>query len=238
MSLRGAKRRSNLKIMKICAIIPAYNEQDQIGNVVQGVLKHVDQVYVIDDGSTDTTAKNANHAGANVISHPRNQGKGAAISTGIKAFLKTNSDAFVILDADAQHDWDELPLFIQKMEQTSASIVLGNRMRQTKNMPLIRKWTNQFTSWVVSKLSGQRVEDSQCGYRLIQRKVVEEIQLSLTRFDAESEFLIQAARAGYKIEQVSIKTIYRGDEVSKINPIIDTVRFFKMVWKYRRSNHV
>jgi len=82
------------------------------------------------------------------------------------------------------------------------------------------------------------VEDSQCGYRLIQRKVVEEIQLSLNRFDAESEFLIQAARAGFIIDQVSIKTIYRGDEVSKINPIVDTVRFFKMVWKYRRSNHV
>lgn len=224
--------------MNVCAIIPAYNEQDQIGNVVRGIRKQVEQVYVIDDGSDDATAQKAKEAGATVISHLRNQGKGAAISTGIQAFLQTQNEAFVILDADAQHDWEELPAFIQKMEQTHADIVIGNRMRRTAGMPLIRKWTNQFTSSIISKLCGQTVEDSQCGYRLIQRNVVQDIKLSLHRFDAESEFLIQAARAGYKIEQVPIKTIYRGDESSKIKPIRDTIRFFKMVWKYRRSHYV
>lgn len=224
--------------MKVCAIIPAFNEQDQIANVVKGLLNQLDRVYVVDDGSSDATANRALSAGAEVIQHAQNQGKGAAISTGIAAFLKTKDDAFVILDADAQHDWDEVDSFIQKMEETQASIVIGNRMKDTKEMPLVRKWTNQFTSWIVSKLCGQRIDDSQCGYRLIQRKVVEEIKLSLNRFDAESEFLIQAARAGHKIEQVGIKTIYRGDEVSKIHPIKDTIRFFQMVWKYRRSHHV
>lgn len=225
--------------MKICAIVPAYNEEDQIANVVQGLKKIIPSVIVVNDGSTDSTAKKASTAGAEVITHSVNQGKGAAIATGIQTFLKTENQAFIVLDADAQHDWNEVPSFVKKMESTGASIVIGNRMQNTANMPLIRKWTNQFTSWIVSKLCGQQISDTQCGFRLINKDVLKSIHLKFSRFDAESEFLIQAARAGHKIEQVSIKTIYRGDEVSKINPFIDTLRFFKMVWKYRkRSQHV
>ncbi len=222
--------------MKVCAIIPAYNEQDQIANVIVGVQQYVESVFVIDDGSTDETAKRAAEAGAQVITHSQNQGKGAAIATGIQTFLQSSFDAFIILDADAQHDWNELPLFIKKMEESDPSIVIGNRMEDTANMPWERKKTNQFTSWVVSKLCRQTVSDSQCGYRLVQRRLIQDLDLSLTRFDAESEFLIQAARAGHTIAQVPIKTIYRGDEVSKINPFIDTIRFFKMVWKYRKHS--
>lgn len=220
--------------MKTCAIIPAYNEADRIAEVVKGLRDFCDKVIVVDDGSSDATAQKAKDAGAHVLKHPANRGKGAAIFTGIQTFLQTDCDAFYVLDADAQHDWEEAPLFLTKMSQTGASIVIGNRMENPTKMPLIRKWTNQFTSWVVSKLCQQQLSDSQCGYRLIQRKVLDDLNLSLSRFDAESEILIQAARAGHKIEQVPIKSIYRGDEVSKINPIVDTIRFFRMAWKYRK----
>lgn len=221
--------------MKVCAVIPAYNEADQISNVIRGILPIVSRVIVVDDGSKDRTEEIAKKAGAVVKKHPKNLGKGAAIETGIKAALNSDCDAFILMDADAQHDWEEIPLFVKKMKQSKAGIVIGNRMRDTQKMPLIRKWTNQFTSWVVSKLCRQKIEDSQCGFRLVSKKVVEDVDLSLSRFDAESEFLILAARAGHKIDQVQIKTIYRGDEVSKIHPVVDTIRFFKMVWKYRKK---
>jgi len=219
--------------MKICAIVPAYNEVNHIAQVVQGLQQYMETVIVVDDGSNDGTAEVAEKAGAFVLRHLSNLGKGAAIGTGIQQMQNSDVDAFFVLDADAQHDWHEVPMFVDKMEQSGASIVIGNRMKDTRKMPLIRKWTNQFTSWIVSKLCGQQMQDSQCGYRLIQKKVVADINLSFNRFDAESEFLIQAARAGHTIEEVQIKTIYLDEVVSKINPIIDTLRFFKMVWKYR-----
>lgn len=220
--------------MKCCAVVPAYNEERQIGEVVRGLQQFLDEVVVVDDGSSDRTASVAEEAGARVVRHPQNRGKGAAIQTGIQSVLSSNAEAFFLLDADAQHDWNEVTLFVQKMEASGASIVIGNRMGNTAGMPLIRKWTNQFTSWVVSKLCRQPIQDSQCGYRLIRKRVLGDLRLSLSRFDAESEFLIQAARAGHRIEQVPIRTIYLGTEKSKIHPVIDTIRFFKMVWRYRR----
>jgi len=222
--------------MKCGALLPAYNEESHIAEVVQGLCQYVSTVIVVDDGSSDRTSEKAEQAGAQVIRHSHNQGKGAAIQTGLHAVQQSNLDVFFILDADAQHDWNEVPLFVQKMQQTGASIVIGNRMGNPANMPLIRKWTNQFTSWVVSRIAGQPISDSQCGYRLIHRRVLKDLSLTLSGFDAESEFLIQAARAGHKIEQVPIRAIYHGTEKSKINPFVDTLRFFKMAWKYRRSS--
>ena len=98
-------------------------------------------------------------------------------------------------------------------------------------MPAVRRWTNQFTSWVVGRLAGCPIPDSQCGYRLVSRNFVERFRPTTSRFDLESEMLIQAGRLGMKIESVSISTIYKG-QPSHIHPLWDTIRFFKLVVRY------
>ena len=99
-------------------------------------------------------------------------------------------------------------------------------------MPVVRKWTNQFTSWVTGKLARQRIPDSQCGYRLVARAVLPDLKLSTARFETETEMLIQAGRAGHTIASLPIRTIYEPGRVSRIRPWQDTVRFFKLVTKY------
>jgi hypothetical protein len=103
-------------------------------------------------------------------------------------------------------------------------------MLDVSSMPEERKHTNRFMSYLISLISGQRVPDSQCGYRLIKREVLEKIRLEASNYEIESEMIIRAARAGFRIESVPIKTIYR-DEKSRVNPVIDTLRFIVFITK-------
>jgi hypothetical protein len=105
-------------------------------------------------------------------------------------------------------------------------------MNDVRDMPRVRLWTNQFTSWVTGKLARQRIPDSQCGYRLLRRNVLEDLKFSTARFDTETEMLVQAGRAGHKIVNVPIRTIYEPGRASHVHPWHDTVRFFKLVRKY------
>ncbi len=118
----------------------------------------------------------------------------------------------------------------RKMDQTGADMVIGNRMSDISSMPGSRKYTNRFMSFLISTLSGQRIPDSQSGYRLIKREVLEKIDLKSSNYEVESEMIIRAARAGFKIESAPIKTIYR-DEKSRINPVVDTFRFIVFITK-------
>ena len=216
--------------MKLIAVIPAFNEAKQIAPVIQQTRKYVSEVVVIDDGSADETSAVARQAGAHVIVHPQNQGKGASILTGLDYFRDSGADAVMLLDADGQHDPVEIPQFVAKA--ASAGLVVGTRMMHTDNMPRARRWTNQFMSWLTGKLARQPVPDSQCGYRLLRREVLPALKFSTARFETETEMLIQAGRAGHRIESVPIRTIYLPGRRSHIRPIVDTVRFCKMVVKY------
>jgi hypothetical protein len=122
---------------KTVALIPAYNEEGKIGKVIEKAKKHVDLVIVVDDGSTDNTAQEAQKAGAIVIRHPQNMGKGTAVKTLIKAALKTNAQYAVLIDADLQHDPDDIPKLLEPLTQGKAEHAIANRFPQTK-MPLIR----------------------------------------------------------------------------------------------------
>ena len=214
------------------ALIPAYNEAERIGDVVRLAGRHVDEVVVVDDGSVDDTAAVAERAGATILRHQENRGKGAAIATALDYFGRSAAETAVLLDADGQHDPTEIGKFVEATEKGGVEVVVGTRMGDVRKMPLVRLWTNQFTSWVTSKLSGQRVPDSQCGYRLVRRAVLKDLKLSTTRFETETEMLIQAGRAGHKIGSVPIRTIYQAERSSRIHPWRDTVRFFKLVRKY------
>lgn len=216
--------------MKICILIPGYNEEKTIGQVVSKARKVISDVIVIDDGSTDNTYQIAKNAGAIVIRHEVNKGKGAALKTGFKYALEHYYQAVITMDSDGQHDVDDIPNFLNTLREKKADIVIGSRMENLSTMPAIRKFTNKLTSYVSSLLMHQKVDDSQSGFRLINSDVLRSITLETDRYDTESEILIKASRAGFRIKSVPIKTIY-GQEKSKINPLIDTYRFIRLVFR-------
>jgi glycosyltransferase involved in cell wall biosynthesis len=216
----------------VIALIPAYNERARVGAVVGQALRHVDEVVVIDDGSTDDTATLAEQAGAKVLRHEQNYGKGRAIATALDYFRRSDAAFAVLLDADGQHDPAEIGKFIESAESENADVVVGTRMNDVSNMPWVRRWTNQFTSMVTGRLARQKIPDSQCGFRLLRRNVLTDLKFSSARFETETEMLIQAGRAGHKIASVPIRTIYETGRASRIHPWRDTVRFFKLAGKY------
>jgi len=214
------------------ALIPAYNEAARVAKVVAVAHRHVDEVVVVDDGSTDETVTAAEKAGAKVLRHQQNRGKGAAIATALDYFGRSDAELAVLLDADGQHDPSEIDKFVNAAETDRIDVVVGSRMGDVRRMPRVRLWTNQFTSWVTSRLAGQRIPDSQCGFRLLRRTVLKDLRPSTARFETETEMLIQASRAGHKIISVPIRTIYEPGRTSRIHPWRDTVRFFRLVGKY------
>jgi hypothetical protein len=134
------------------------------------------------------------------------------------------------MDGDGQHHAGDVDNFLKKMDETNADIVIGNRMSDTSSMPLTRHLTNRIMSFFISKICGHRIPDTQCGFRLIKRSVLENIRFKSSNFEIESELLLKAAKKGFRIESVPIKTIY-ADEESRINPVIDTVRFIAFLIK-------
>lgn len=213
-----------------CVLIPSYNEARTIGSIIMELIAKGLTVYVVDDGSSDDTANIAHAEGAVVVKHKKNMGKGASLREGFRHIIKKGFDAVIIMDGDGQHLVADIGNFIEKMEETNADIVIGNRMLDVSSMPEERKHTNRFMSGLISMLSGQRIPDSQSGYRLIKREVLEKINLESSNYEIESEMIIRSSRAGFKIESVPIKTIYK-DETSKVNPVVDTLRFIAFVIK-------
>ena len=214
--------------MRVCAVIPAYNEEARVAEVVGGVLAQGLDAMVVDDFSSDATSSRAREAGAEVIKHEVNRGKGGALRTGFRRALERGYDAVVTLDADGQHKTNEIPRLLAAARD--GEIVIGTRMGEVSTMPRVRLWTNLFTSWVVSRLAGTRITDSQSGYKLFKRSVLERVRYSSSRFEAESEMLVRACRMGFRLVEVPVSTIY-GEERSKIRPLADTIRFFRMVWR-------
>jgi glycosyltransferase involved in cell wall biosynthesis len=212
-------------------VIPAYNEASHIAAVVDGVSRIVPRanILVVDDGSSDATAEVAERAGAAVLRNPGNLGKGSSLVAGYERLLERKEiEGIFTLDADGQHDPAEMPGFIQSFRDGPADLVIGSRMADTKGMPWVRRMTNRLTSAVISRRARCRIDDTQSGYRLIRSSLLRGMTLVTRRFDLESEILIRAARSGAVIASVPIRTIY-GDERSKIHPLKDTVRFFRLV---------
>ncbi|HEY6572364.1 MAG TPA: glycosyltransferase family 2 protein [Candidatus Eisenbacteria bacterium] len=213
------------------AVIPAKDAASTVADVVRGIRAEAPgiEVIVVDDGSSDATGDRARDAGAHVVRHEVNQGKGAALQTGFDAALEAGADAVVALDADGQHDPAFAPKLLAALE--GADLVVGSRNADRTGMPWLRKATNDVTSWWVSRLAGQRIEDSQSGYRAIQARVLRAVRPESRRFDYESEFLVSAARAGFRIGASPIPTLYNAPG-SHIHPVRDTIRFIRFVLRH------
>jgi glycosyltransferase involved in cell wall biosynthesis len=220
----------------VAALIPCYFEEKQIQEVARRTLAQLNQVLVVDDGSTDATEAEAKKSGAEVIRHAVNQGKGAAIKTGLRALSERPSVEYVlILDGDGQHLPEEIPHFLEAANRTGARMLVGNRMSDTQTMPFVRKMTNRFMSSQISSACGQPVPDTQCGFRMFHRDLVPTLcALESSKYDFETEMLVVAARRGGTIAAVPVSTVY-GDEVSKIHPVRDTIRFFKLMRRLKRE---
>lgn len=216
----------------VAAVIPAFLEEKHIGDVVRRTLQQLDHVLVVDDGSTDATAENARNAGAEVIVHEQNRGKGESIKTGLRHWLDRGFAYVAILDGDGQHLPEELVLFLEMAAATRAEILIGTRMNNVRDMPHLRRFVNRYMSSKISRVCRQQVPDTQCGFRMIHRSVIPDILGGADRFDYETEMLIIASRKGCQIESVPITTVY-SDEVSSIHPVRDTLRFFKLMRRYQ-----
>ncbi|HWY41418.1 MAG TPA: glycosyltransferase family 2 protein [Chthoniobacterales bacterium] len=219
---------------RIAAVIPAYNEEKHIGDVVRRSRQRLDDVLVVDDGSADQTAERARDAGAEVIVHEINQGKGETIKTGLRHWFERQFDFVIILDADGQHRPEEIDRFVgAALSPDEPKLVVGNRMKDVSTMPLVRRIVNRWMSQQISALCGQQIPDTQCGYRLLHRQLIPEMLGGAARFDYETEMLIIASRKGFRIDSVPISTVY-SDEVSSIHPVRDTIRFFKLMRRYKK----
>ncbi len=218
---------------RLCVLLPGYNVGRYLNKLVPSIGAVVPQatVCLVDDGSADDTAAVGEALGLAVLRHEQNRGKGAALQTGFAWSLEQGFDGTITMDSDGQHLAEEIPRFLQAWE-AGAKVVVGSRMDDNENMPWLRKRTNEFTSWVVSRLAEHSIADSQSGYRLFDNEVLGKITLESTRYDMESEILIKAGRLGYSVASVPISTVYH-DEKSSINPVVDTVRFFRLVLRAR-----
>jgi Glycosyltransferases involved in cell wall biogenesis len=220
------------------AVIPAYQDEKHIGDIVRRTRERVDHVLVIDDGSSDQTAQRAREAGAEVIVHDQNRGKGEAIKTGLEQGIGREVAWVILLDSDGQHLPEEIDRFLSAAASaTRPTFFIGNRMNDVARMPFIRRVVNRYMSNQISRVCGQRIPDTQCGFRMVHRQMVPELLGGGHRFDYETEVLIITSRKGYRIESVPITTVY-SDEVSKIRPLRDALRFFKLMWRYRKLPHV
>ncbi|MHB8106804.1 MAG: glycosyltransferase family 2 protein [Candidatus Cryosericum sp.] len=217
--------------MRIAAVIPAFNEEHNIAAVVEGTRPFVAATVVVDDGSADNTAGAAGAAGAIVLRHESNAGKGAALKTGLKYLMDTGYDGAVTIDADGQHDPAEIPLFIAAAEQ-GYDMIIGNRMSDISTMPFIRRFANHVSSSLVSLFLGQNIRDSQNGFRYYKLASVLSLPLKANRYDFETEIIFKAGRAGYRIGWVPTRTIYRAEARSKINTLTDTLRFVGVLIRY------
>lgn len=216
--------------MNTCVIVPAYNEARNLPNLIRQIKDKRLAILVIDDGSIDDTFNVAKQYGVMVLKNDKNQGKGASLIKGFSYALANNFSSVIIIDGDGQHDPQEIDKFIEKAQSSSSQFFIGNRMLDLKTMPALRLATNRFMSWLISVIIKQNIPDTQCGFKLIQREVLEKIRLKSSKYEIESELLIKASRAGFKIESIPIKTIYQGEK-SKIKPFVDTLRFIKFIIK-------
>ncbi len=210
---------------KLGILIPAYNEERHIGKLLKQIRMNSDaHIIVYDDGSSDNTVLIAEKYADKVYVHKKNQGKGKTLLDGIM-LMKLDYEYALLMDADGQHSPEDINEFLN---QTGYDIVIGHRNMNLINMPVIRYLTNRVTTLVTSVAAHRKTYDSQSGFRMVRTESVSQIPIKTFRFQMESEMLIKAGKMHMKIGKASVKTIY-GDEISKINPIIDTLRFIKMI---------
>jgi glycosyltransferase involved in cell wall biosynthesis len=210
--------------MRICALIPAFNEAPFIASVVERTQPHVEQVVVIDDGSADETAQIAQAAGAVCLQSAKNCGKALALRRGLVFTRERQFTHAVTLDGDGQHLPEDIPALLRVAEETGADLVIGARTFDRARMPRARYYSNTIGSRLASSLVGCDIRDSQSGFRLLRLDKLDETNLRSRRYEFEMEVLIRMVRSGCVIAHAPVRMVYdNGEARSKMKPVRDTV---------------
>ena len=217
--------------MKVAAVIPAFNAARTLEPVVRGAREHLDTVVVVDDGSSDGTADVAARAGATVLKHEVNRGKGAALKTAFKWACSQDLDGIVTLDADGQHLPREIPKFLACQTETQADLIIGGRAHLFGQMLPRRRMANEFSAWTIAFASGTNVTDSQSGYRFYSTRMLRELRLKSDGFAMESEVIVRAGRSGFHVITTPIDLGFvDGLSTSHYKPLKDTLVIARVVF--------
>lgn len=218
-------------------VIPCYNEAAGLAALLPELHQYSIPVIIVDDGSTDFTPKLAEQHGASLIRLNNNQGKGTALRAGWKRAEEMGFTWALTMDGDGQHSPQDISHFLSLAAQGNHDLIIGNRMADTDTMPCVRRWTNQWMSWMLSRTLKQSLPDTQCGFRLLRLALLKDLDLTTSRFEIESEVLAQVALTGHQTGFVPIQTIYK-EEQSKIQPVRDALRWFRWLASVkRRASH-
>lgn len=207
-------------MVKSIAIIPAFNEEVAIGSIILRTLKYVDNVLVIDDGSNDKTKEVSLLAGAHVLTHPTNYGKGVALKSAFDYIKDLDYDIIITIDGDGQHNPDEIPDLIKPIIEEGIDLVNGSRYMNgpEENTPAYRRVGQQVLDKATNISAGINVTDSQSGFRAFSNQAIQCFRFNDTGFGIESEMLADAAESGLKIAEVPITVRYDVNSSTK-NPV-------------------
>jgi glycosyltransferase involved in cell wall biosynthesis len=201
------------------ALIPAYQAEDTVSDVVRGAREHVERVVVVDDGSSDETAEAARSAGAQVLRRETNGGKGEALRSGLRLVLASEASHVAFVDADGQHDPADLPALLAAA-RAGEPFVIGSRMADPDAIPAYRYRTNEIGSRILTRMTGHEIEDAQSGYRVVAADLLCRIDLSARGYSIETEMLLKAAPLVRRFAHVPVRAIYGGP--SHYRPFRDT----------------
>lgn len=220
--------------MKVCTVIPARNEASTIRAIAAETAWQVDRVIVIDDGSKDGTTAAVEGLDVDLIRRAEAGGKAAALAAGFECALGLGADLVITLDGDGQHDPSDIPRLLAAAEEFPGHLVLGARLKNRECQPGLRRFANHFADFWVSWASGQPVPDSQTGFRVYPRQLLEQVQPSTRRrhgFVFETAMLVDGARAGFPCLAVAIESIYRNDaRPSYFRPAADIWEIFWFIF--------
>lgn len=200
-------------------LVPAFQAQETVGDVVRGVSKAVSRVLVVDDGSRDATGSEAERAGAQVLRLPSNGGKGTALRAGLERILSSDATHVSFVDADGQHDPRDLPALLDTARR-GADFVIGSRMSRPEEIPRVRFRTNEIGSRVLSRMTGLDIEDGQSGYRVVSAELLRGLRLNARGYTIETEILLKAAPRVKRFKEVPVRVVYGGP--SHYRPFRDT----------------
>lgn len=212
---------------KVCVIIPTYNNALSLEQVVNDVLQYTRHVIVVNDGSTDETPQILNSfEGLEVDGYEINQGKGYALRRGFKKAVSLGYDYAISIDSDGQHYADDLPLFLEKLEQHPAAIIIGARNMDQASVPGKSSFGNKFSTFWYWVETGLKLKDTQSGYRLYPVKLLDSFTFVTKKYEFEIEVLVKAAWGGIEVTEVPVRVFYPSKEerISHFRPFTDFSR--------------